>query len=252
MFGAEIKRIVKGEWRFFLYATLFLFSVFIISMIQNAIRYGVFAGYNPWNSMLYLTISLLLFMPFVPVLFWLARSAIEKGVKRYILVSAVSTVVVLTAFYVLSSIIIHTLGFFDDFFAIRYGRQYFGGTVLFHFITIVGTFTYVYQKYCKNQVKQVSGSLGRNKITISSDLIQWIEADDHYLKIHTSRASIIKRTTLDKMAKELQPEFLRIHRKYLVNRQEIIGTEKRQRDHFVLLKDGKKLKVGRSYSPLEL
>lgn len=98
----------------------------------------------------------------------------------------------------------------------------------------------------------ISANQGRKEVTIKTDLIEWIEADDHYLKIHLANQSLIKRTTLEKMAEELQPEFVRIHRKYLVNKNEIVGKEKAGRDEYVVMKTGAKVKVGRSYQPLDV
>ncbi len=94
-------------------------------------------------------------------------------------------------------------------------------------------------------------SQGRKKITVPTELITWIEADDHYLKIHCSEGMLVKRSTLEKMTAELNPDFARIHRKYAVNKKRVVGKEKLNRDEFLILSTGERLKVGRSYQPLD-
>ncbi len=146
----------------------------------------------------------------------------------------------------------YTLGFFDDFFNIQYARQYFGREALFHILLVVGACVYIYFTYQKKVGKLVKGSIGRKSVTIPSEMIRWIEADDHYLKLYTDDSQLVKRSTLEKMADELEPDFIRIHRKYLVNRHHIIGKEREQRDEFLLMKGGQRLKVGRSYQPFDI
>ena len=97
----------------------------------------------------------------------------------------------------------------------------------------------------------ISGMVGRKEITVPASRIKWIESDDHYLKIYTKEYTLIKRATLENMAIDLQPEFIRIHRKFLVNKKAILSTERSQRDEFVVLNSGEKLKVGRTYNPIK-
>ena len=53
----------KREFQKFLISSaVFLLVVFIILMIQNVIRYGVHYTYNPWKSVLYLSVSLVIFI----------------------------------------------------------------------------------------------------------------------------------------------------------------------------------------------
>ena len=133
----------------------------------------------------------------------------------------------------------------------RYARWYFGKEALVHSL-LLGINVYLLKKRSSDTNILVSANLGRKEIVIDSSLIKWIEADDHYLKIHTTTDSLIKRTTLEKMANELSPQFIRVHRKYLVNKKEVAGKERRNRDEFIILKSGEKIKVGRSYQPLEI
>lgn len=243
---------VKRERKFFLLAALFLAVIFVIAMIQNVIRYGMSETYSPWRSITYLLISLVLFLAFLPTILQIARQSLASYPRYYGLCATAITIVSILAFYLCSGLLMYTLGFFDDFFNIQYARQYFGREALFHILLVVGACVYIYFTYQKKVGKLVKGSIGRKSVTIPSEMIRWIEADDHYLKLYTDDSQLVKRSTLEKMADELEPDFIRIHRKYLVNRHHIIGKEREQRDEFLLMKGGQRLKVGRSYQPFDI
>ena len=134
-----------------------------------------------------------------------------------------------------------------------YARYYFGREVLVHLLMLIGTAFFIrHRKGNNSSTKTVLGTLGRRKIEVSSESIYWIEADDHYLRLHCEDFELITRSTLEKMTSELAPDFVRIHRKYLVNRKVIVAKERLQRDEYVVLSSGEKLKVGRSFTPVTL
>jgi two-component system LytT family response regulator len=80
------------------------------------------------------------------------------------------------------------------------------------------------------------------------DEIDWIGADDYYVKLHAGRKSHLLRETMNDMEARLDPsKFLRIHRSTIVN----IDRIREMRPHFngdymVVLHDGTELKLSRS------
>lgn len=220
-------------------------------MGQNVLRYGDSGHYNPWRSVFYLVLSVLLFIPLVPLAYRYGKKALIKQPKHYWLLSSILITATIAIFLVISNITLYLAGYYDFAIDPTYIRRYFGREALFHLLLLATCFYFI-KSGSHNHQKLVSGTLGRKEVTISTDLIKWIETDDHYLKIHTDESSLLKRTTLEQMAEELKPKFIRIHRKYLVNKDQIIGKEKQQRDEFVILKSGERLKVGRSYRPFEI
>ena len=249
----EVMITTRKEVKVLLAATLSLLVVFAISLVQNIIRYGIHESYNPWKSVLYLGISLLLFLPFLPgVLHWSRILASHR--PTYFWVGTTGLVMLsIGLFYVLSSILIHLAGFYDGLFATRYARQYFGREALYHLLVLTGIVVYVRLTSDEEEAsptKVVSGIKGQREVTIKADQVYWVETDDHYLRLHCETGLLLKRYTMEKMAKDLDPEFLRIHRKYLVNRRCIVGIEKEQRKEYVLLQDGQKLRVGKAYQPV--
>lgn len=77
--------------------------------------------------------------------------------------------------------------------------------------------------------------------------IEWIEADDYYVKIHTAERSHLLRESMNELEKSLDPnQFQRIHRSIIVNLSLIkeIQTDF-QNKSVVVLHNGKKLKMSR-------
>jgi two-component system, LytTR family, response regulator len=80
------------------------------------------------------------------------------------------------------------------------------------------------------------------------DEIDWIGAEDYYVKLHVGRKSHLLRETMNDLEAKLDPEkFLRIHRSSIVN----LDRVKEMHAHFngdyvVILQDGTELKLSRS------
>jgi cellulose synthase/poly-beta-1,6-N-acetylglucosamine synthase-like glycosyltransferase len=223
--------------------------VFGISLIQNVIRYKHHASYDIWTSVIYLAVSVLLFIPFMILSFHLQKGLSVRFNKWYWPMVVLLALVILLIFYLLSGILLHSLEFFDHFISEDYARYYFGREALYHLLVIFGSSLFVRLKGTKKRTT-IEVSKGRKTITLRLDAVHWIEADDHYLNFYTKTDVFIKRASLGSMTKQLAPDFIRIHRKYVVNKSQIVSKEKKQREEFVLLSSGKKLKVGQSFSPL--
>ena len=104
------------------------------------------------------------------------------------------------------------------------------------------------------------GSIGDRRIVIRDGSrvllfdqadIDWVGADGDYVRVHAQGRSHLVRHTLAAMEARLDPErFARIHRSTIVNLSRVAEVRDRgERDREVVLKDGTKLKLGRSYGP---
>lgn len=78
--------------------------------------------------------------------------------------------------------------------------------------------------------------------------ICYIEADGDYVKIHTAEHSFLKEKTMKFFEKHLEgDQFVRIHRSFIVNVNEIARLEQYEKESYIaLLKKGAKLKVSKS------
>ena len=84
---------------------------------------------------------------------------------------------------------------------------------------------------------------------LSTDEINWIEADDKYVHLHTGKSNPMVRQTLSAMEAQLDPKkFRRIHRSALVNVERIKELQPVfNGEHSILLEDGTKLTLSRNY-----
>ncbi|MCI0694078.1 LytTR family DNA-binding domain-containing protein [candidate division KSB1 bacterium] len=91
-------------------------------------------------------------------------------------------------------------------------------------------------------------SLGSIEVVKVSDL-DWIEAEGDYVRLHAQGKSHLLREKISALETQLDPAvFVRIHRSIIV-RLDRIATLKPQNngDHVVLLRDGRKLSLSRTY-----
>lgn len=77
--------------------------------------------------------------------------------------------------------------------------------------------------------------------------INWIEADEYYIKFYIGDARYMVRTTLSALEQQLPPHrFARIHRSTIVNVEQVVALEPLfQGDCTVVLKDGTRLRMSR-------
>lgn len=83
---------------------------------------------------------------------------------------------------------------------------------------------------------------------LKADEIDWISAEDYYVKLHVGRKSHLLRETMNELETKLDPEkFLRIHRSSIVNLDRIKEMHAHfNGDYVVILHDGTELKLSRS------
>lgn len=80
-----------------------------------------------------------------------------------------------------------------------------------------------------------------------ADDIDWIEADEYYVKLHIGSSAYLVRQTLGSLERQLQPQrFARIHRSTIVNLDRVVALEPLfQGDMTVALSDGTRLRMSR-------
>ena len=84
---------------------------------------------------------------------------------------------------------------------------------------------------------------------LSTRDVNWIEADDKYVHLHTGKAKPMVRQTLGAMEAQLDPaKFRRIHRSAIVNVERITELQPLfSGEYSILLQDGTKLTLSRNY-----
>lgn len=78
--------------------------------------------------------------------------------------------------------------------------------------------------------------------------IQYVEAEDDYIEIHTAERSFLKTQRLSELEAQLDPRrFVRVHRSYLINIDKLQGLERTTKDSQVaVLQTGRQIPVSRA------
>jgi two-component system, LytTR family, response regulator len=97
-------------------------------------------------------------------------------------------------------------------------------------------------------IQRVAVRSGKKIHVIPVDEITFIESDGDYVKIHSKDTSFLKEKTMKFFDTHLDPQqFVRIHRSFIVNVNEISRLEQYEKESYIaLLKNGAKLKVSKS------
>ncbi len=89
---------------------------------------------------------------------------------------------------------------------------------------------------------------GNNIVILPVHTIHYLEAYDDYVKIHTKDGFYLKKKTMSHFEQALDTnEFVRVHRSYLLNLQELTRIEPLEKDsHVALLKSGTRIPLSAS------
>jgi len=89
---------------------------------------------------------------------------------------------------------------------------------------------------------------GANIVIVPVHAVYYIEAYDDYVKIHTKEGFYLKKKTMSHYEQALDPAlFVRVHRSYLLNVQELTKIEPMEKDnHVALLKNGMRIPLSQS------
>lgn len=98
-------------------------------------------------------------------------------------------------------------------------------------------------------VKRISVQVGERTIVIPVSDIDWVRADDNYVRIHANGSTYLHRETLSHLHASLDPgHFLRIHRSIVVNMNRIREVHTLFQGHAeVVLHDGTRLDLSRRF-----
>lgn len=95
---------------------------------------------------------------------------------------------------------------------------------------------------------------GQKIIIISIDDIDYFEAQDDYVMLHSSKGKFLKQKTMKYFEEHLDPKnFMRVHRSYIVKINSIRQIELFEKESYkIILKDGRDIPVSKSgYSKLK-
>ncbi len=78
--------------------------------------------------------------------------------------------------------------------------------------------------------------------------VEYLEADDDYVSVHTKEGSFLKNKTMSFFEQMLDPtQFVRVHRSYIIKIQDITRIDPYEKDaHLAILKSGAKIPVSKT------
>jgi two-component system LytT family response regulator len=99
------------------------------------------------------------------------------------------------------------------------------------------------------RLAHVSVKSGGVPLTISTAEIDWWETEGNYMRLHTAGASYLIRATAANLEQQLDPtQFLRIHRRFIVNVNRIVEVlPSFAGDGIVILRNGTRLRLSRTH-----
>jgi two-component system LytT family response regulator len=102
----------------------------------------------------------------------------------------------------------------------------------------------------KRHVKRLAVRASGKIVFVDAADIDWIEAAENYVQVHTARSGHLLHVTMNALEKSLNPEmFLRIHRSVIVNVGRIRELQTAMHGEYVVtLASGVRLQSGRMYS----
>jgi two-component system LytT family response regulator len=78
--------------------------------------------------------------------------------------------------------------------------------------------------------------------------VEYLEADDDYVSVHTPEGSFLKNKTMSFFEQTLDPsQFVRVHRSYIIKIQNITRIDPYEKDaHIAILRSGAKIPVSKT------
>jgi two-component system, LytTR family, response regulator len=92
---------------------------------------------------------------------------------------------------------------------------------------------------------------GNNIRIIPMNEIEYLQADDDYVKIHTKEGSYLKKKTIAYYENVMDSsQFVRVHRSYIIRVQQVTRIEPYEKDgHIAILKSGEKIPISKTGYP---
>jgi len=102
--------------------------------------------------------------------------------------------------------------------------------------------------YSPAQSQRIVVKTGSKIKIIPGHDVFYLEAADDYVKVHTQEGNFLKNKTMSHFEKTLDPQqFVRSHRSYIINIQQITRIDPYEKDnHVAILKSGAKVPVSRN------
>ncbi len=225
--------------------TLLLIITTIIT-IQKYFQYGGYLEYNLVNSIFFNSLAIMTFI--IPVYFIIRYfDKVEAIISRkYSLYSILLGVTILSVYIIIVNSILYLLNLSSSFVTYSFVAKYLTGTIQVHLIILY--FIFFIKVLLEKKKKERSIPLKHLNEThwIKISAIDLVESYGHYIKVYLGDGFYLKRTTMEKILIQLGDEFIRVHRKYIIKRNCLDQSFKKQGRWYILIGD-KTIRVSKTY-----
>lgn len=260
-FKLEKNSLVQSSFRFGKIALLFLTALALVVFVQNYFRYYTSRDYSPSSNLIYNVVIYITFAFFTPAIFLLAKRFSFQRLRTWQFFGAhlLMSVSIGVIHMILCNTFLYALDLTPTLIFDRFIWKYLTGVIQVHLLiywAVLAIVTFPTTELKKKTKNAPEKNLRSDGFVIQNgrqeflpfDQILWIEAFDHYQKLHTSEGYHIIKDTMKGIEQKVKGAgFARIHRSYLVNTSKIIGYYPNRGEHVVELLNQNKLKVSQTY-----
>ncbi len=244
----------KYETRIIVISFLFLVGLALLRSAQNYLKYAATVDY--FSIPLTLLFNFIVFSSFVlftPIIIRLTqRFPLAKHQLGNIGIHIGLSLGLVLLQMLLCNLILYVIDLSSSPIFPVFIKKYLTGFIQFHLLAYWIILLFISHKQRREtQPKYLERFVikdGHFTTTVARDQVHWIEALDHYQKLHTDTGFFLYKDTMANLVKQLpDDQFMRIHRSAIVNTQHIKGLRRADQQLLVKLENGEEVAVGKSY-----
>ena len=255
------------QWRYTRLMGLLLISVALIVLAQNYYKHSGSEAYSvglslAYNLIIYASFAFFI-SPIIRITDWIAQSKLSKP-ARFGLHVLISLGLVLLHM-VLCNLFLYAIGLTSTAIFPRFITKYLTNVVHVHLLVYWAVLAF--KSFGKDEQEKPIESVNEQSkpeywtrfevnqkgrtIYLSFDEVFWIEAEDHYQKLHTAQGCHLIKASMKHLVAVLPPDqFQRVHRSSIVNLDKVIARSRMAsgKSHQLELSDGTLLKLSAAYA----
>ncbi len=215
---------------------------------QNYYRYGQYLEYNLIRSLTFNLFCYCLFLGTLPLIASIHKYLANTPLMFRVILHGLAAAFIIIGYAYLLGALLYLIGFISQPWHPNFMTKYFLNMALVHGLVYIvfvlnmpKTLVSGYQRFLEVRFKS-------SRIQCPVDEIIWIEAMDHYVRLHTSNRFYLKKTSMLNLERELDPnKFRRVHRSYMINLDYVKHLEERPSRAIIQLQNGVEVSIGGTY-----
>lgn len=243
-----------------LFALCFLVFIGLVVFAQHYFKYSHTTEFAPQLSFYYNLIIYSSFAIFTSAIIWISKQIPfnPKQKTKSILTHFVIGLVMCLMHMMLCNILLYIVNLVSDIPFVPFIKKYLTGVIQIHFLVYwsihgIVSFSIIRPKPREEASirtnRKFKVSMNNEQYYVPYENVYWIEALDHYQKLHVENGVHIIKDSMKSLETKMPDQlFCRVHRSYFVNTSKVKSVYRdKDRGCFVKLNDELSLKVSESY-----